>query len=103
MVAQGKLFDDISESLDCIMTGTSNLYIGAAAFAFSTLSTVRLYSGLMGSRTSSDKKEKRYLSISSMSLSAAVLGTVMVLPLLFPEVKSHKHDQPNVGIYVAVV
>ncbi|KAH8114703.1 hypothetical protein DFH11DRAFT_1764888, partial [Phellopilus nigrolimitatus] len=79
MIAQGRLFQDIS----------------AVAFAFSSLSTLHLYSGMVGLRASSDKKEKRYLSISSISFSAALLGTAMVLPLLFPSVKSHGNNEPT--------
>ena len=63
---------------------------------------MQLYAGMMGSQAGGDKKEKRYLSISSVSLSASLLGTVMVLPLLFPEVKSHRHDQPTVSVALTI-
>ena len=59
------------------------------AFAFSSLSTLQLYSGLVGSQVNNDKKEKRYLSISSISFYAALVGTALILPLLFPSVKFH--------------
>ncbi|THH05497.1 hypothetical protein EW145_g4752 [Phellinidium pouzarii] len=79
MIAQGRLLQDIT----------------SVAFAFSSLSTLQLYSGMVGLYASGNKKEKRYLSISSISLSAAVVGTAMILPLLFPSVKTHGDSEPT--------
>jgi len=79
VVAQGRLLQDITST----------------AFAFSSLTTLQLYSGLVGHAASGNKKEKRYLSISSMSLASSLLATLLVLPLLFPQVKSDNHDQPS--------
>lgn len=73
MLARGRLLQDIT----------------SMAFAFSSLSTLQLYSGLVGSQVNSDKKEKRYLSISSISFYAALVATGLILPLLFPSVKYH--------------
>ncbi|KAI5121070.1 hypothetical protein M0805_008584 [Coniferiporia weirii] len=79
MIAQGRLLQDIT----------------SVAFAFSSLSTLQLYSGMVGLYASGNKKEKRYLSISSISFSAALIGTAMVLPLLFPSVKTHGNNEPT--------
>ena len=72
------------------------LFQATMAFTFASVSTLQLYSGMMGLRASADQKEKRYLSISSMSTGAGLLGTALVLPLLFPSVKSAAHDGTTV-------
>ncbi|KAL5524570.1 hypothetical protein ACEPAF_9710 [Sanghuangporus sanghuang] len=73
MVPQGQLLDDIT----------------AVAFAFSSVSNLHIYSGLASQRGTGDRKERRYLSISSISFAATLVGTCLILPVLFPSVKSH--------------
>ncbi|KAL5501545.1 hypothetical protein ACEPAH_8805 [Sanghuangporus vaninii] len=73
MVPQGQLLDDIT----------------AVAFAFSSVSNLHIYSGLASQRGTGDRKERRYLSISSISFAATLVGACLILPVLFPSVKSH--------------
>ena len=54
---------------------------------------------MVGLRGSSGKKEKRYLSIQSMSFSAALVATGLLLPLLFPSVKSHGDKDYTVSLF----
>lgn len=58
------------------------------AFTFNNVTTLRLYASMVGRISAGAKKEKRLSSISFLSLESALIGALLVLPLLFMQVSS---------------
>lgn len=99
VTAYGHLFQDISAcSFRSSVPRIKSPLPASIAFTFSSVVTLQMYAGMVGVGPSGDKKEKRYLHISSISLSATLFATVMVLPLLFPQVKNNSHDPSSVRL-----
>lgn len=79
------------------------LIVATVAFAFASLSSLQMYKLFVGPKSIGEKKEKRYLSLSSISLIASLVGLGILMPLLFPSIKQSRHDDPEVTIFLLEV